>query len=250
MALIYKQGGSGAEGARRTPVAAYLPFKTFLSAVEALEHGLPKKLDRSIWRGQAGIVQGQIMMAFRFLSLINERDEPTDELANFVHQREMRSEYVGRLIKMAYLDLFSEHDLTKTTPKMLEEAMSRYGVQGDTRRKAIGFFLRAAKYAELPMHPLLSAQTRNSNAGMRRRRKSLEVAVDLAAATNLHGTNAAGGDGTTKSVTLPSGTVVTLNIVADWLDMKGAERDYIFGLIDSLQQVPSAEDIEQEEVEE
>ena len=190
------------------------------------------------------------MVAFRFFGLIDEKDEPTKDLVNLVEHPQLRVQGVERMMRLSYPRIFDEHDLTKTTPKMLEDAMSLYGVQGDTRRKAVAFFLRAAKYAELPMHPLLSAQTRNSNAGVRRKRKALEgAAAPTPAGPQIP--NAGTGDGKTKTITLPSGTVVTLTIVADWLDMKEPERDYIFGLIDSLQQVPSAEDSdEEEEVEE
>lgn len=232
------------EGKKATP-AAYLPFKTFLSSIEALEHGLPKKLDRSIWR-QSGIVQGQIMMALRFFRLISDTDEPTRALYVLVEESSKRPQHIGELVRDAYADIIA-HDLTKMTPKMLEDAMGAYGVQGDTRRKAIAFFLRAAKYAEMPMHPLLTSQTRNASNGVRRKRKARDGAADTQAPVTPPVSSQTTD---TKVVKLPSGTVVTLHIAANWLDMSPEERTYVFGLVDHLHDHPGLDEPEEEEDEE
>ncbi|MGC2162642.1 MAG: DUF5343 domain-containing protein [Silvibacterium sp.] len=236
------------ETSEKTAPAAYLPFKTFLSSVEVLEQGLPKKFDRTMWRSQSGVVQGQIMSALRFFGLLNENDEPTPALHRLVESKEKRHEQVGSLLLHAYRDIIN-HDLTKMTPKMLDEAMGAYNVQGDTRRKAVAFFLRAARYADMPMSHLLESQIRNTS-GTRRKRKKPNGDSD----TSIHqGTPPPDAQPspprtTTKTVRLPSGTVITLNISADWLDMSPEERTYVFGLVDSLRKVPGA--VEQAEIEE
>src|SRR5260370_38142366 len=56
---------------------SYLPLKTFPGALDALREGVPKKIDRGIWRTQSGAGQGQIMIALRFLGLLNDSDAPT-----------------------------------------------------------------------------------------------------------------------------------------------------------------------------
>ncbi|MGB7353823.1 MAG: hypothetical protein WBD06_08975, partial [Acidobacteriaceae bacterium] len=189
------------------PSPAYLPFRTFLSALDALEHGLPRKLDRTVWRSQSGIVQGQIMMAFRFLGLINDADEPSPGLQRLVapDNKEGRPKLIAALLQHAYRPVL-DHDLTKMTPKMLDEEFAQYGVQGDTRRKAVAFFLRAAKFAELPMHPLLSAQTRNSVTGPRRKRKKNAEAEGSGGPEGAENPRTSVfGDPKTKAVTLASG---------------------------------------------
>ena len=233
--------------AKKIAPAAYLPFKTFLSSVEALEHGLPKKLDRAIWRGQSGIVQGQIMMAFRFLGLIDDEDQPTPFLSDLVERKNERAQCVGIMLKSAYRKVF-DLDLTKTSPKMLEEAMSNYGVGGDTRRKAVAFFLRAARYAEIPMHLLLTAQIRNSNGAPRRRRKGPDAPPAPPAATpSVPLSKPRPSQGETRSVALPSGTVVSLHVSANWMLMPPEERKYVFGLVDQLHQYPEAGESSEDE---
>src|ERR1700722_981961 len=101
---------------RKTP-APYLPFLTFQSAVAALEHGIPKKLDRTMWPSQSGLVQSQILMAFRFFDLVDDQDRPTDLLHEFVDEKENRAGMITKILNISYLALI-EHDLTKMTPKM------------------------------------------------------------------------------------------------------------------------------------
>src|SRR5579859_1760088 len=125
--------------------AAYLPFKTFLSAIEALEHGIPKKIDRTIWRTQSYIVQTQIIMALRFLGLVDSQDNPSPKLHQLVEKKSDRKMFLNNLLVDAYRSII-DLDLTKTTPKMLDDEMEKYNVSGDTKKKAVRFFLQAAKY--------------------------------------------------------------------------------------------------------
>jgi hypothetical protein len=193
-----------------------------------------------MWR-QAGGVQGQIMMALRFFGLIDENDAPTPGLQRLVapENKERRPEHIKALLRHAYRDIL-EHDLTRMTPKMLLEFMEQYNVQGDTRRKAMAFFLRAATYADLPMHPLLAAQIRNTAPVRRKRKKNAEPDLN-GVAENPLGTQVqqtGSSNARTKVIKLASGTAITLTIDANWLEMSTAERDYVFGLVDKLQKVP------------
>ncbi len=149
--------------------AAYLPFKTFLSAIEALEHGIPTKIDRTIWRTQAYVVQTQIIMALRFLGLLDSEDNPTAKLHQLVENKDDRKKVLNNILVDAYRRVI-DLDLTKTTTKMLDDAMEQYNVSGDTKKKAVRFFLQAAKFVGMPMHPLLQGQIRNT--GPRKKRTS------------------------------------------------------------------------------
>lgn len=238
------------QAASRKAPAAYVPFRTLLSAVEALEHGVPRKLDRTIWRSQSGVIQSQIMMAFRFFNLVDEDDRPTPALHRLVANPDQRSEHVKALLHYAYHDII-DHDLTKMTPRMLEEAMDHYSVTGDTRRRAISFFLQAAKYAELPMHPLLLGQTRNTGSRKRKAKKPGCVAEMNGAADPKYVTPPPAQIGSTKSVRLSNGGMLTLSISADPFTLPTRDRNFVFELIDKLQEYgvanSSGEDSEEED---
>jgi hypothetical protein len=215
---------------KSTP-AAYVPFKTFLAAIDSLQHGIPGQIDRTIWRNQSGVIQSQILMAFRFFGLVNEEDQPTPELHRLVEHPEKRADHIRALLQHAYRSIF-DRDLTRMTPRMLEEAMDQYNVSGDTRRRAISFFLQAAKFADVPMHPLLAGQIR-TNSGPRRRRNSRTVVTATDTLSMADSVTAQVGN--VKSIDLRSGGKITLNVVMDVFSTSPEDREFVFNLIDLLQ---------------
>jgi hypothetical protein len=230
------------EQAKSSIPAAYLPFKTFLGAVEALEHGIPKKIDRTIWRSQSGVTQSQIMMALRFFGFLDDQDQPTQALQRFVENKDRRPEMVSSLLRHSYKSLI-EHDLTKMTPKMLADEMENYNVSGDTKRKAIAFFLRAAQFADVPMHPLLSSQMRNTAPGPRKRRASQQrVAkdgVDAGDAMEMSDSAQVQRGDVTAVPLQGGGGKITLIIDANLFQLHGKDRDFVFGLIDKVREYQS-----------
>lgn len=221
--------------------AAYLPFRTFTSSVDALEHGIPKQIDRTIWRNQAGTVQSQILMALRFLGFVDGSDCPTQLLHDYVEQKEHREQTMARVIKTAYAEVV-KHDLTKMTPKMLDDSFDSLGVSGDTKRKAVTFFLKAAKFADIPMHPLLAAQVRNT--GPRGKRKADRKISDDATTTIKVTTRTPSGvqASNTRSVRLKSGGTVTMTLAYDPFSLSMEDREFVFDLIDKLQGYSSPDD--------
>ncbi len=133
------------EPSKRVP--PYLPFKTFLSSLDVLSHGVPPKLDRTLWRSQSGVTQGLIMNAYRFFGLVDDEpdasDSSTDHLDKMAKHPDKRPEVLRFLIECQYDQILAKHDLTKMTLKMLEDAFDReFSVSGGTKQKAITFFSR------------------------------------------------------------------------------------------------------------
>ena len=82
------------------PPAPYIPFKTFLTAVEALEQGLPDDIDRSVWPTFSYNIQTQTVSAFKFLQLIDDEGHVQDGLRTLVAQKDDRKALV-RLFRLA-----------------------------------------------------------------------------------------------------------------------------------------------------
>src|SRR5258708_37611366 len=93
--------------------APYLPFKTFLNSLDTFVHGIPPKLDRTVWKSQAGLVQGLIMNTYRFFGLADDNDAPGPYLEEMVKQPEKRPETLRFLVEAQYSDILDQHDLTK-----------------------------------------------------------------------------------------------------------------------------------------
>jgi hypothetical protein len=239
----------------RKKTAPYLPFRTFINSLDTFSHGLPTILDRTIWRSQAGVTQGLIMNAYRFLGLVDEYDSPTNELEIMVRQTEQRPAILRALIEATYGLQFGL-DFTSTTPKVLEDMfVDSYAVTGATKQKAITFFLKAARFANITLSPFLLTQIRNTST--RRRRKGRDTAgtpsrenggnsVDTVAASLTQSTV------TTHEIALASGGLLTVSITANPFKMPQQDRDFVFSLIDKLQQYekdhpPAEEENEEDE---
>jgi hypothetical protein len=195
--------------------APYVPFRTFLTAIETLERGCPNQLDRSVWPSYSGAIRGQLLAAFRFLGLMDETQAPTPELRDLLARRDDRPALLRRLIEKRYRPLASL-DLAHTSPHQLEEAMRGYGLSGATHKKAVSFFLRAAQYSGMPLSVLLRSKTRGAAP---RRRKPPTTAESV----------------TTRTVELRSGGHVTLTAAVDLFALDSADREFVFELADRIQ---------------
>jgi hypothetical protein len=224
----------------RKKTAPYLPFRTFLSSLDTFAQGLPGILDRTIWRSQAGVTQGLIMNTYRFLGLVDEEDAPTDALEAMVRQTEQRPAVMRGLIEATYGHEFGQ-DFSTTTPKLLEDMfVDCYAVTGATKQKAITFFLKAARFANITLSPFLLNQIRNT-AARKRRVKSKDSGAMLgkdggsgSIDTSLIVPNSS-TTVTTHKIDLESGGTLTVAITANPFKMPQEDRDFVFSLIDKLQ---------------
>jgi len=213
-------------------IPPYLSFKTFLSALDALREGVPKRIDRGIWRSQSGAVQGQIMIAFRFFGLVNEADEPTMPiLEKLATADEMeRKKLLKPLVEKYYRPIIS-HDLTKMTPSLLSEEMAKFGVSGGTTQKSVAFFLHLAKYLDLAMSPFLSDKTRNASSKRRTRASKTTKNGEPAFPQPPPPSTA----GSTTEVDLHGGGKVTMTVTADVWRMPPDDRTFVLELVDKIQ---------------
>ncbi|HYL86948.1 MAG TPA: hypothetical protein VE263_22180 [Candidatus Angelobacter sp.] len=231
-------------------IPPYLPFKTFLNSLDTLSQGVPPKLDRSFWKGQSGINQGLIMNAYRFFLLVDANDASTEHLATLAHHPEKRAATLKQLIQEQYMVILDKADITKSTMKMLEDAFeSTYAVAGDTKQKAITFFLKAAKFADLPLSPYLLGQLRNAPKKPRRSRRTPQDAAETGS-TQI--TQASGLS--SHTVQLAGSGRLTITISANPFTMPAEDRTFFFSVVDMLQkyaaQHPEAQQVNDEEEEE
>ena len=164
------------------PTPAYLPYATFLSALENLgTHGIPRtgKLDKTLWDNQSGAIQGQIVIAFRFMGLINEKNEVLPALEPLVKSKgEERKIMLRQLIEERY-DSILKLDLLTISTGQLEEAFRKYDVSGSTMERAVRFFVRACQDVGIPISKRVSDKVRVSS-GQKRARRTNSVRREAA----------------------------------------------------------------------
>lgn len=144
----------------------YVSYKSLSNFLEGLSQGIPRRIDRSLMPTLSGALQGQIINALRYLSLIDDEGNGTESLNRLVKsQRPERQQILQVILKSSYPFLFNDFDLASATPLQFEQKFRETGATGDTVRRCASFFTYAAKEAEIPLSPYiekLSRQRSNS----------------------------------------------------------------------------------------
>jgi hypothetical protein len=201
---------------------------------------MPSRIDRSVFDGMAWNMQTQLFAALKFLDLVKGEDEPTPELHDLVTGTEAeRKAKLKKLIENSYSELIAI-DLTKATRAHFEEKLGElYAVSGDTRKKAVRFFLNAAEEVGIPLSAFIvpkdgrgAAKVRRSPAKPRTPKKTAAVKP----AKQDADTSTPKPDGTSKSVSLASGGTLTLSATLDLFSLNAADRTFVFSIIDKLEE--------------
>ena len=131
-----------------------IPWATFLNTVERAANDLPNVIDRSYLESQAGSIQTYIIAALKGFDLIDENLRPTG-LKRFAEQPDGRPALVAEMLERHYGPMLKLGQ-TKATSGELDKSFGEHfpRVTGESRKKAIRFFLAAANYAEVQISPL------------------------------------------------------------------------------------------------
>jgi hypothetical protein len=137
-----------ADDTQHTP--PYLAWATFDNITEELRgKGLPRKLDRSVLKGKSGSTQAQYLAALRFMGMIDSEDRPTEFFKSYVETPDMRPQIMREIVQDKYGPILALG--TDSTTAELTEKFRGYSLSGETGRKAISFFLNAARFAGIPV---------------------------------------------------------------------------------------------------
>ncbi len=152
---------------RRLP--PYVSYRTFRNFLDDLQQGIPARIDRSYWGERlSGSTGTQLMVALRFLGLIDTSSVPTNQLRSLVIAKGLpRAELLRQIASEAFDFLLqSSFDLQTATYAQLEEVFyDRFQLTGDVSRKCIKFFVALATDAEIPLSSFITKRTRLTQAG-------------------------------------------------------------------------------------
>jgi hypothetical protein len=218
--------------------AVYVGFGTFKNALERLSVGIPSRIDKSAFPGQSWGVIAQLLTGLRFLGLIDEQGNPSPRLSEVAStEEEERKRQLNKLMRERYKDVFAL-DLTRATPAQLTEVFSgAYSVTGDTREKAVRFFLSALQYLGIPVSPLLQSKgAANGGGGAKRKKGGRNKAkpTELLVAPVVQPILDAG---TAKVFRLQTpGGELTISTHPGFLALNAADRKLIFDLMDKVEE--------------
>lgn len=144
----------------KRPVPPYLPYRTFSGYLDSLRTFVPSEIDRSSMRSYSGAIQSWLLSALRYLNMIDDDGRPKPRLEQIAQATDdERKPMLRQLIEAEYAFL-KGIDLTRATPRQIDDAFEQAGASGDTVRKCVVFFIALAKDAGLPLSPLLGKRQR------------------------------------------------------------------------------------------
>jgi hypothetical protein len=153
----------------------YLSFATFTSFLKHLKGAppIPNVIDQSVMSKMARSVQSQMLPALRFFNLTEGKNASTSELelaVNAVDTADWKR-FVKANLYPCYAAITGSIDLEKTTQTALLTAFGEhYGFTGETKEKAVRFFVSLLEDAEIQVSQFI--KTRNAPAsGPRASRK-------------------------------------------------------------------------------
>lgn len=147
--MTEQSNGSG----EKRPAPPYFPWPALPALVQRMAtHGPPTRIDKSYLDNQSGGMQTAILSGLRWLGLIHEDGRLTDTFIQLAEADEAdRKEAIANLLRSRYGPII-ELGTQNTTQLELEDAFkTEFGAQGETRRKGISFYLKAAAYAGVPV---------------------------------------------------------------------------------------------------
>jgi hypothetical protein len=130
---------------------------------------MPTRIDSSLWAGKFSGSNGVLLTSgLKFLNLANG-NRPTEAFESLAFaEADGRKALIRGILGKAYgPDLMN---LANKTPKMVDEAIRALGSTDSTHRKALSFFIQAAKAADIPMPSTISKRARNRPGTSSRRR--------------------------------------------------------------------------------
>ncbi len=243
--------GNVSEDGQRAASPPYVSFSTFRTLLEWLkDEGVPLRFDRSFWQIKFSGSNGtQLVTALRFLGLL-EGVRPRPDLERLVNASpdERRFVLAGLLIDAYEAVPFDE--LSRATPAMVRTWFRAYPIDGNTARKAVSFFVNAAKDADIPLSNAVRKMARSKSSGHFGDRHATRRS---AASQSIGDTVASGGVSALPSlhlgqshnqsvIALESGGVITVDVDVDLFSLSDRDREFVMKLVGLTRAYPSGEE--------
>ena len=138
-------------------VPPYVSCQSVENILDRMRHaGVPARVDRSYLGSWSGSSQAQFLKAARALDLLDANGRPTQRLKDLAMRPDDRPALVRQMLEECYPEVSALGG--NATQQMLEETFRAYkGISGTTVRKAVAFYLNAARFAKMPLSPYFRA---------------------------------------------------------------------------------------------
>ena len=227
----------------------YVSFNTFRTLLDWLRsEGVPLRFDRSFWQTKfSGSTGTQLVAALRFLGLL-EGETPASDLQGLVDATpEERRFILKEILRDSYRAVPFE-ELDRATPAMVRRWFRAYPIDGHTLRKAVSFFVLAAREAEVSMSTAVRKMARPRTAGTPPRTPARTGGEPLGgrlpdspkSRSDILPSRPApeskdAGQASLTWVHLESGGTVTVELALDLFRLSPTDREFVMKLVDLTQ---------------
>lgn len=221
--------------AMETKTPPYIAFKTVTTLVDRMvREEPPSRIDKSYLDTFSGGYQSQVLAALHSLDLLEPDGRLADRLKLLVKADEPgRKAIVGEMVREFYPDALALG--TNATQQQLLDAFSAMSakVTGDTRRKAIAFFLNACQFSGVPVSRHWKTP-RVPPSGVKRTGKGPQQPKDASGGAPEPEDDTGTPLANTRELTLRTGAVIRLSLSVDLFSLRGEDRVFVFDLIDKM----------------
>ncbi len=148
----------------------YTSFRTVLNVLDKFKGAVPPRIDRSALGGSEG-QKTQVLAALKFFGLIKPGGEVTPIFQELVNNEKDRGRVIKGLLETHYGEAVRLGTINGTTNQLAETFK---GLAGDTLRKAMTFYLHAAKFAGVAVSKNFKVPTGFARRGARRANNGTE----------------------------------------------------------------------------
>jgi hypothetical protein len=147
--------GKNASG-RKPPALSYKTLTNFLDSFQRRD--IPSHIDKSVLpSSMSGGNQSYLINALKFMGLVSENNTPQERFYRLARaEHSMRASILRDILLTSYGFILTDFDISNATTQTVVDKFKEQGLTGgDELRKAIIFFLNAAKDAEIRVSPLI-----------------------------------------------------------------------------------------------
>ena len=232
---VVRQGG-------RAIAPPYVSYSTFRTMLEWLgSEGVPLRFDRSFWESKfSGSNGAQLSAALRFLGLLWD-DEPNPELERLATATPYERRTTLRLLLIDSYLAVPFDELPRATPAMVRDWFRAYPIDGHTLRKAISFFVNAAKDTEFPLSNAVRKMAKSkspapSSSASGETRGSKPAVANRPAAAPAGGraprpTERTRAQPSQRTIALESGGTITVGVDVDLFRLSDRDREFVLSLV-------------------
>jgi hypothetical protein len=205
-------------------------FNNFLDSVDPAT--LPPRVDRSYLSRMSGTNQTYLLSALRSFELIGPGKEVTAALKELVKNPDGRPAMIADLLRRFYPEVVELGQNNGTVAQLDEVFRTKYGLSGNTIRKAAAFYMHAAQYASVPLSvhwTVRKAGSGHRDETTKRPRKPQSKPASVVRE------DARPPAGDSRSLKLRSGSTITLALSAPVLSLPREDRTFLLEIIEKME---------------